>query len=127
MTKSIAITANGTASQNGTSKWLSGPQPLATPNAATPTAARGKSNLSSTVFSTTRPRLLPQRKALDTVSARRGAANSHSATIAKTPTKKPSRMAGSWARTNGSRSMAVSRGSGAEMADRLFTFHTNDR
>jgi hypothetical protein len=95
MTKSIAITASGTASQNGTSKWLRRPQPLATPKAATPAAASGNIKRSSTVFIATKPRLLPQRKALDTVSARRGAAISHSATITNTATKRPSRMAGS--------------------------------
>ena len=63
---------------------------------AIPTAAAGNSSRSTSVLRTTSPKLLAQRMAFGTDSWRLGAKTSHSATTAKTPTKKPRRMLGSW-------------------------------
>ena len=96
MARSMAITASGTATQKGTEKWLSSPHPWAAAVAASPTAATGNSRRSRMVLSTTSPRLLPQRRALETVRARRGARSSQRAMRAKMPKKAPRRMAASW-------------------------------
>ncbi len=63
-----------------------------------PAAAAGNSKRTARLSTTTRPRLVVQRRALETLGARNGRAISHSAIAAKTPKKAPQRGSGSCAR-----------------------------
>ena len=103
----MATTASGTASQNGSAKLFSSPQPRSALSAAMPTAAVGKATRTINVLSSTRPRLAPQRWRRESVKSRCGEARSHSATTANTPKKNPTRISGSWAITQVSKAMCT--------------------
>ena len=80
------------ATQAGSVSDLKRPQPRASASSARPTAVVGNSRRTSTVSSTTTPRLLGQRTARPISCVRRGASTSQSAMTAKMPAKGARRM-----------------------------------